>query len=312
MKRFTFLRLWGSLSLVLTSCAESAIPSDRVPADGDGTDPQGEIGSMDVATTDSPVTTDASVQRVDPPMRDAGDATDANKGDAAAGRDSGEADAGPDAGVRDAAVQDAATDSGSGSIPCSNGQTTCDNVCVNTQTDSKNCGGCGNVCASGQACQSNQCTGGTPDFNVPAGCTKKTLGSHGYAFCVNNLSWADARDACLDAKLDLAIVTDKAESDFVKANGDSWIAVNDRADEGRYTQVVPGYRHGVDGAQASYVNWRSGEPNSTIKCDGFTIPFIDSCLGNHSEDDCVMIYGADGTWNDSDCSQSYSYVCETY
>ena len=40
---------------------------------------------------------------------------------------------------------------------CSTGQTACNGVCVNTQTNSSNCGACGNICNSGQTCQNSIC-----------------------------------------------------------------------------------------------------------------------------------------------------------
>lgn len=46
---------------------------------------------------------------------------------------------------------------------CGNGLTCCDTQCVDTQTDSANCGGCGGgPCAAGEACKDGVCTGCTP------------------------------------------------------------------------------------------------------------------------------------------------------
>ena len=46
--------------------------------------------------------------------------------------------------------------SGSG-CNCSNGQTCCNNSCVNLQTDRNNCGGCGTTCGSGLSCVNGDC-----------------------------------------------------------------------------------------------------------------------------------------------------------
>ncbi|CAM3083192.1 Stigma-specific protein, Stig1 [Legionella steigerwaltii] len=40
---------------------------------------------------------------------------------------------------------------------CSTGTTSCNDSCVNLQTDNKNCGSCGNVCSTGSSCSSGQC-----------------------------------------------------------------------------------------------------------------------------------------------------------
>jgi hypothetical protein len=313
MNRLTFWRTFGAVSWALAGCAESAIPNDDIvpdeaPDEGGETDSQLDASTPEDATTgrDSTVTRDSSS-----PSGGASDAGDAGPALADASLDAGRADAGSDAG-RDAATQDAGQpDTGVGPVTCSNGQTTCGNACVNIATDVNNCGGCGTKCASGQTCSSNQCMGGVPEFNVPSSCSKKTLGQHGYAFCTSTRSWRDARDSCLEAGLDLAVVTDKAESDFIKANGDSWIALNDRTNEGRYQHVVPGNRDRVDGANASYTSWKSGEPNNNTTCDGFNIPFIDICAGQRTDEDCGMIY-TDGSWNDGACEERRNYVCETY
>ena len=41
--------------------------------------------------------------------------------------------------------------------PCGAGQTCCAGVCVTTQTDDTNCGGCGNSCPAGEACSGGNC-----------------------------------------------------------------------------------------------------------------------------------------------------------
>jgi hypothetical protein len=42
------------------------------------------------------------------------------------------------------------------------------NQCVNTQTDSSNCGSCGNACAAGQSCQGGQCVVSCGSGTCPA------------------------------------------------------------------------------------------------------------------------------------------------
>ena len=40
---------------------------------------------------------------------------------------------------------------------CDMGQTRCGGVCVDTQSNSSNCGGCGTTCAAGQTCRAGSC-----------------------------------------------------------------------------------------------------------------------------------------------------------
>jgi hypothetical protein len=40
---------------------------------------------------------------------------------------------------------------------CSSGQTLCDGSCIDTQSNSKNCGACGNVCNSSEPCSEGTC-----------------------------------------------------------------------------------------------------------------------------------------------------------
>jgi len=46
---------------------------------------------------------------------------------------------------------------GGGGGGCSNGQTSCNGRCVDTNSDTSNCGSCGNACASRQMCLLGMC-----------------------------------------------------------------------------------------------------------------------------------------------------------
>jgi hypothetical protein len=65
---------------------------------------------------------------------------------------SGQAEAGPEGGGD--AASDACVD---GSCACSSGYTNCGGVCVDEQTNSAHCGGCGTACSGGMTCQSGGC-----------------------------------------------------------------------------------------------------------------------------------------------------------
>ena len=51
---------------------------------------------------------------------------------------------------------------------CPSGQTNCGGTCVDLQTNSNNCGGCGNVCPTNELCFAGQC-GGCPNGSPPPG-----------------------------------------------------------------------------------------------------------------------------------------------
>jgi hypothetical protein len=305
MNRLTFWRLISGLSVVLTGCAESAIGADDEGATSDANAETDKLdGGADASGHDGATAGDAAGPDATAPAPDAARHEDAATPDAG-----GEPqDAGRDAAVPKDSGQ---PDAGAPPVTCSNGQTTCGGNCVDTKTDLKNCGGCGNACGGGQSCQDSQCISPGPQFNVPSGCSKQTYGQHGYAFCSNAASWSDARDACLGAGLDLAIVSDQGESDFVKGNGTSWIAVNDRSTEGRYQQVVPGDRNRVDGALASFNDWTSGQPAGRCPLPGITTPFPPwYCTIPRTDEDCVQLSSAG--WSDEDCASRAGFVCEMY
>jgi hypothetical protein len=65
-----------------------------------------------------------------------------------------------------------------GACVCPAGRTECASVCVNTQSDPQNCGGCGVACGPAEACVSGSCMGGTI---VGGSCTDDSqCGANGY------------------------------------------------------------------------------------------------------------------------------------
>lgn len=142
---------------------------------------------------------------------------------------------------------------------------------------------------------------------IPAGCTAKTLSGHRYAFCTAALSFSAARSACIKAGLDLAIVGDRAENDFVAGNGESWIGETYVSAKSAYLAVVPGNPQRLDGAAISFANWSQGDANATKRCG--LIPI--GCHLALSSETCVRV-ASGGGWDDASCSSSKGYVCESY
>ncbi len=73
-------------------------------------------------------------------------------------------------------------------VICPSDKLKCNNTCIDSMTDSKNCGYCGNECEAGLACVYGQCilSCGTGLTSCPEGCFNlKTDGNH-CGSCLNN------------------------------------------------------------------------------------------------------------------------------
>jgi hypothetical protein len=140
---------------------------------------------------------------------------------------------------------------------------------------------------------------------TPAGCTQSSYGGHTYLFCSKTKTFADARTACIGYGLDLAIVGDQAENDFIHAGAstDQWLGLTDLDKEGQFRWVVPGNDDQTKGNSVSFTDWNDGEPNNDQSC---VIPVV-LC----TDEDCGEMTPS-GQWNDADCTKKYAYVCETY
>jgi hypothetical protein len=123
------------------------------------------------------------------------------------------------------------------------------------------------------------------------GCAPASFGGHDYLFCERDANWDQAHTTCLFAGLDLVVIGDETENDFItKAispakSGSFYIGLNDQAKEGDYTWV--------DGSKLGYKNWGLLEPNDFFG------------------EDCSIIK-KDGSWNDVDCvdSPANAFICE--
>ncbi|MEZ4468983.1 MAG: lectin-like protein [bacterium] len=115
------------------------------------------------------------------------------------------------------------------------------------------------------------------------GCDWIAEGGSVYLFCPNRLDFDDAEAACAAQGGHLVVVNDADENAFLVANGATgWIGYTDAAEEGVYVWV--------DGTPAGFEAWGGNEPND---------------IGGQ---DCAEISG--GTWDDVDCGDGYTYVCE--
>ncbi|MGZ3450745.1 MAG: C-type lectin domain-containing protein [Polyangiales bacterium] len=125
-----------------------------------------------------------------------------------------------------------------------------------------------------------------------SGCAPASFGPHKYLFCERDANWEEARTTCQFAGLDLAVIDDAAENDFLTkaiapaSSSDFYIGLNDQVKEGDYVWV--------DGTKPGYTHWAPLEPNDFFG------------------EDCSIIQ-KDGTWNDVDCTSSPSnaFICES-
>lgn len=334
--RPVLLRLALVWSLAVTSCAESPIgdaEQDGAPPgpgtadsavditlDGSETQPDAAVDvqiDSAAAMADSAASSDGQVQ-----LPDATQTSDARvqTPEADASLDATAPVPMPDAGgVRDAArpmvdatvdatVRDAAPPPMEAAAPmCTAPQRACGATCVDTRSDTMNCGGCGMRCGQGESCLESRCFPRPPE-----GCTPRAFANHAYLFCGELRTWRDARSACLAARMDLVVIDDNAENEFVRTLGNpAWIGASDIATEGRFLTPVRGNAERVDGPQVPFTKWANEEPNNARHCqDGRE--FGDLCIGGEwVDEDCGQLY-EDGTWNDARCVQTLRAVCEAY
>uniref|UniRef100_A0A8C5GUM2 C-type lectin domain-containing protein n=1 Tax=Gouania willdenowi TaxID=441366 RepID=A0A8C5GUM2_GOUWI len=100
-------------------------------------------------------------------------------------------------------------------------------------------------------------------------------------------SWQESRNDCLYREADLMIIDNQAEQRFVKALfREVWIGLTDAENEGVWKWV--------DGTLLKETSfWCPGEPN------------------NYKNEDCVEVnFNHIGFWNDNDCNQNRTWICE--
>jgi hypothetical protein len=197
-------------------------------------------------------------------------------------------------------------DSGPPVVPtCAAGTTLCGSTCVDLTHDAAHCGSCATSCA-GATCVASACTN-----PVPAGCTSKTYGAHSYLFCTTPRNWIDARDACRASKLDMTVINDAAENDFVRGAGGAWIGASDIDGEAKWRALAPGVMSRADGPLVSFTNWAVGQPSNTFYCAGLPAIGNDCLFVDKGDEDCAYM-GADGRWDDARCELVRPSVCESY
>lgn len=179
-------------------------------------------------------------------------------------------------------------------VPCdpatdadSDGSTACGQDCADE--DPERAPGLFDVCNDGV---DQDCNGEVDDGEGCVRCDPLDLGPHRYLICRSALPYADARDACVDMGLDLAVLADADEArrvaDDVRAirRGEYWIGLDDTAAEGTFRWV--------DGREvAPDAPWAPGEPNDY-----------------NNNEDCAHLRADQPIWNDLPCGVSRGFICE--
>lgn len=142
----------------------------------------------------------------------------------------------------------------------------------------------------------NDCDGLTDEVGCP--CYVAQYKGHSYLFCTTEKSWDTAKNGCTNhgEGYHLVIINDAEENKWLKdqaqavnKNKSWWIGLSEPNNDGKWFWV--------DGTPLStsgiYANWAEGEPNNYLGAEN-----------------CGMMYGNSGKWNDSTCWYGLRYICE--
>ena len=135
---------------------------------------------------------------------------------------------------------------------------------------------------------------GLVDDNAACPCPVDYYGGHAYQFCPGSKNYYNIKDfECVSPWWELARPDDQAENDWIESKastynpGDVWfIGLIDTQSEGNHQWIPPG--------TSAYLNWGFGKPDDP----------------GHSEN-CTAMDPATGEWDDVNCNDNNSYVCET-
>ena len=135
------------------------------------------------------------------------------------------------------------------------------------------------------------CNGAVDDDPSCPDCETVERDGHRYLICTTARNWQDAGAHCAFFGTTLAAVDNPVEAQWLYeqahavSNQDFWIGLNDRDFEGSFTFVG-------QGGSGQNLPWADGQPN------------------NAGEEDCVLMQGADGRFDDFNCLRQKAVLCE--
>lgn len=148
------------------------------------------------------------------------------------------------------------------------------------------------ACDGSDACPADGvCEGGRCQLSD---CEWEAHDGHEYLFCGGNdreARWASARALCQSLGMDLAVVDNEAEHEFIMDQGrDSpWVGLTDAHQEGTWRWIVPGAD--APGDVPGFDGWSGSQPNGD------------------ADENCAYLRSG---WLDSDCDSERDLVCESY
>ena len=116
----------------------------------------------------------------------------------------------------------------------------------------------------------------------------KIFHDHCYKFASERRTWTDSRAKCKSEGADLVKISSTAENNFVannKKSSNAWLGLRRGSDHKFYW---------TDGTRVVFTSWGRGEPNDS-----------------GGSEDCGHMWNRRRTkWNDAQCSNRWTYVCE--
>lgn len=126
-------------------------------------------------------------------------------------------------------------------------------------------------------CNSIQCKTGWQEWNNAC-----------YKLFTDQKPFLEASAICKNDSANLVSIHSAQENEFVRSllgNKDVFVGFSDSDVEATFVWV--------DGSTVTYTNWATGEPND-----------------DNSMEDCVIVIGTSGKWNDTPCIMWYEFMCK--